>query len=236
MAICNRWKNSNHQCRSRGSNPGRLRYRPTLYRIAIKAGLYRKAVQVYHIPITTTYSPSILRFAHESQFEQPLNTRPPSLLGHQARQMGLFTLGARCNRWKNSNHQCRSRGSNPGRLRYRPTLYRIAIKAGLKNQWRTLSPADRVRPPVGENIISIFSPVTIFFPDRGSNPVRWTQSPTLYHVAIKAGFYRKAVQVYHIPITTTNKYLEYVCGIFTIGLERQLSFIAAYIHATQKWK
>ena len=29
----------------------------------------------------------------------------------------------------------------------------------------------------------------------GSNPVRWTQSPTLYHVAIKAGLYRKAVQV-----------------------------------------
>ena len=40
----------------------------------------------------------------------------------------------------------------------------------------------------------------IFFPDRGSNPVRWTQSPTLYRVAIIAGLYRKAVQVYHIPI------------------------------------
>ena len=39
-----------------------------------------------------------------------------------------------------------------------------------------------------------------FFPDRGSNPVRWTQSPTFYHVAIKAGLYCKAVQVYHIPI------------------------------------
>ena len=38
------------------------------------------------------------------------------------------------------------------------------------------------------------------FPDRGSNPVRWTQSPTLYHVAIKAALYRKAVQMYHIPI------------------------------------
>ena len=35
----------------RGSNPGRLRDRLTLYRVAIKAGLYRKAVQVYHIPI-----------------------------------------------------------------------------------------------------------------------------------------------------------------------------------------
>ena len=39
-----------------------------------------------------------------------------------------------------------------------------------------------------------------FFPNRGSNPVRWTQSPTLYHVAIKAGLYRKAVQVHHIRI------------------------------------
>ena len=91
-------KNSNHQCRDRGSNPGRLRDRRTRYRVAIKAGLYCKAVQVYHIPITTTYSPSILRFVHESLFEQPLNIRPPSLLDHQAHQMGLFTLGARCNR------------------------------------------------------------------------------------------------------------------------------------------
>ena len=46
------------------------------------------------------------------------------------------------------------------------------------------------------------------FPDRGSNPVRWTQSPTLYHVAIKAGLYRKAVQVCYICITGDN----YFCG------------------------
>ena len=39
-----------------------------------------------------------------------------------------------------------------------------------------------------------------FFPDWGSNPVHWTQSPILYRVAIKAGLYRKAVEVYHIPI------------------------------------
>ena len=36
-----------------GKNPDRLRDRPTLYHVAIKAGLYRKAVQVHHIPITT---------------------------------------------------------------------------------------------------------------------------------------------------------------------------------------
>ena len=33
------------------SNLGRLRDRPTLYRIAIKAGLYRKAIQVCYVPI-----------------------------------------------------------------------------------------------------------------------------------------------------------------------------------------
>ena len=32
---------------------------PILYRVAIKAGLYRKAVQVFIIPNTTTYSSSI---------------------------------------------------------------------------------------------------------------------------------------------------------------------------------
>ena len=87
-------KNSNHQCRGRESNPSRLRNRPTLYRVAIKAYLHRKAIQLNHIPITTTYSPSIFRFARISLFEQPLNIRPPSLPGHQAHQTGLFTLGA----------------------------------------------------------------------------------------------------------------------------------------------
>ena len=38
-----------------------------------------------------------------------------------------------------------------------------------------------------------------FFPDWGSNPVRRIQSLSLYHVAIKAGFYRKAAEVYHVP-------------------------------------
>ena len=53
---------------------------------------------------------------------------------------------------------------------------------------------------VGRQMLQVKKMEITFFPDRGSNPVRWTQSPTLYHVAIKAGLYRKAVQVYHIPI------------------------------------
>ena len=47
-------------CPGRGSNQDLLRGSQTLYRVAIKAGLYRKAVQVCIIPNITTYSPSIL--------------------------------------------------------------------------------------------------------------------------------------------------------------------------------
>ena len=50
------------------------------------------------------------------------------------------------------------------------------------------------------------------FPWLGSNPVRRIQSPALYHVAIKAGFYRKAVEVYHIPN----------CYIFMINLHKRM--------------
>ena len=41
-------------CPGRGSNQDFLRGSQTLYRIAIKAGLYRKAVQVCIIPNITT--------------------------------------------------------------------------------------------------------------------------------------------------------------------------------------
>ena len=47
-------------CPGRGANQDLLRGSQTLYRVAIKAGLYRKAVQVCIIPNITTYSPSIL--------------------------------------------------------------------------------------------------------------------------------------------------------------------------------
>ena len=50
-AKCNRRKNGNNIFPNRGANPGRLRDRPTLYHVAVKAGLYRKVVQVYHTPI-----------------------------------------------------------------------------------------------------------------------------------------------------------------------------------------
>ena len=38
-------------------------------------------------------------------------------------------------------------------------------------------------------------------PSRESNPGHWIYRQTLYHVAVKAGFYRKAIEVYYIPRT-----------------------------------
>ena len=38
-----------------------------------------------------------------------------------------------------------------------------------------------------------------YLPQLESNPGRWIYRQTLYHVAVKAGFYRKAVGVYYIP-------------------------------------
>ena len=52
-------------CPSRESNPGRWIYRQTLYHVAVKAGFYRKAVEVYYIPSPMTFSPTKLDFVPE---------------------------------------------------------------------------------------------------------------------------------------------------------------------------
>ena len=55
-----------------------------------------------------------------------------------------------------------------------------------------------------------------FFLDRGSNPVCWTHSPTFYHVAIKAGMYRMAVQVCYIPIPGDNCFCMVLMSYFQV--------------------
>ena len=57
IALVTGEKMLNTFCPGRGSNQDLLRGSQTLYRVAIKAGLYRKAVQVCIIPNITTYSP-----------------------------------------------------------------------------------------------------------------------------------------------------------------------------------
>ena len=96
-------------CPGWGSNPQPSAQNSTLYRVAIKAGLYRKAVKVCYIHNTTTYSPSIFRFVPESQFELPR-----TYIRHGCASSPsdwLFTLGAR---WKKMLITfCPSWGSNP---------------------------------------------------------------------------------------------------------------------------
>ena len=126
---------------SRGLNPVRWTQSPTLYRVAIKAGLYRKAVQVCYIPIPGDILPLQIEI-------RPWISRSPRITWNE-------TQGVLC--------------THVGYLRWAPNV-------------------------TGEKM------EITFFPNRGSNLVRWTQSPTLYRVAIKAGLYRKAVQVCYIPI------------------------------------
>ena len=60
-------KNSHATAEDRTGDPSI--YSLTLYHVAIKAGLYRKAVQVYYIPnlYPVTFSPSILNSSSNSQ-------------------------------------------------------------------------------------------------------------------------------------------------------------------------
>ena len=134
---------------SRGSNPVRWTQSPTLYRVAIKACLYRKAVQVCYIPIPGDILPLQVEIL-------PQISRSPRITWNE-------TQGVLC--------------THVGYLRWAPnvTVEKIEIT---------------------------------FFPSWGSNPVRWTQSPTLYRVAIKAGLSCKAVQVCYIPIPSDNKYWD----------------------------
>ena len=70
-----------------------------------------------------------------------------------------------------------------------------------------------------------------FFPDRGSNPVRWTQSPTHYHVAIKAGLYRKAVQVFYLyPVTFSPSNLKFVPEFLGVRESREMRLKEFYAH------
>ena len=55
-------------------------------------------------------------------------------------------------------------------------------------------------------------------PSRESNPGRWINRKTLYHVAVKAGFYRKAAEVCYIPSPVTFVYLCIYVYIFFVLL------------------
>ena len=56
-------------------------------------------------------------------------------------------------------------------------------------------------------------------PSRESNPGRWINRQTLYHVAVKAGFYCKAVEVYHIPIPCDKPHRDLNSNRIIINLD-----------------
>ena len=61
---------------------------------------------------------------------------------------------------------------------------------------------------IGEKMLNTFCP------GRGSNQDILRGSQTLYRVAIKAGLYRKAVQVCIVPnITTVEVWIAFTCVI-----------------------
>ena len=86
------------------------------------------------------------------------------------------------------------------------------------------------RPPAGpimvRYICNRWKNGIIFLPNRGSNPVRWTQSPTLYRVAVKAGLYRKAVQVCYIPIPGDIHFSRMLTGRNT-KIEQAVHFVVS---------
>ena len=122
------------------------------------------------------------------------------------------------------------------RYRYMIYFYCLVVQAGFYSdvvECRTLSPTDRVRSPVGENVISIFSPVTFGphhkylhdcvhktpcliscdswtprnsgtnFNLEGENVTGYWYMIHLYCLAIQAGFYRDPVKCRTLSPTGT---------------------------------
>ena len=136
----NSWKNGNNIFPRSGIEPGPLDSKSYTLSRRYKSRLVPQG----STSVSYTYTHDI----HPLQLEiRPWISRSLRITWNETQGVlctrGLFTVGAKCNSWKNGN-----------------------------------------------NIL----------PDWGSNPVRTIQSLTFYRVAIKAGLYRKAVQVCYIPI------------------------------------
>ena len=100
-----------------------------LYHVAIKAGVYRKAVQVYDTPnlYPVTLSPSILNSSSNSQKYK--NHMKPDLRSSNA-YVGFFPLGAICHGLLKTFHALAEDRTGDPSISSR-ALYHVAIKASL---------------------------------------------------------------------------------------------------------
>ena len=139
-------------CPSRGLNQDLLRNSQTLYRAAIKAGL----LPLPHIPLHFWFVP-------ESQLDIPrIFFRHGCAPSHR---MGNFTLGAKCNRWKNAKHLFSWRRIEPGSLAWQsdtiPRRYKsLLVPQGSTSVYYTCHyhRYSRVRTKVYHHVLARCSP------------------------------------------------------------------------------
>ena len=149
----------------RGSNPVRLTQSPTLYHVAIKAGFYSDVVECWTLNtadrvrspvgenVIWIFSPFLLHLV-ASVGMAALEPDGRSKCWVVTRSLRDICIGMNA-------YKCLVIGRRDVAVRYMIHFYCLAVEAGFYSDvvecW-TLNPADRVRIPVGENVIWIFSP------------------------------------------------------------------------------
>ena len=115
-------KNASHLFCTRGLTPGCQIQSPALYHVAIKAGLYHKAVQMYYIHIPCNILSLQIEFI-------------PEFLGvwesHEMRLKEFYAHVGYLQRWKNESTPFCALGLNPGSRIQSYALFLIPLKARL---------------------------------------------------------------------------------------------------------
>ena len=71
-----------------------------------------------------------------------------------------------------------------------------------------------------------------FFPDWGSNLVRWTQSPMLYHIAIKLACTARQYKciIYLYPVTFSPSNLKFITEFLGVRESREMRLEEFFMH------
>ena len=154
----NNRKNGNNISPDRESSPVRWTQSSTLYNVAV---FYSDVVECWPVMQTARVRSPVGEKCYFHFFQllhlaptlnNPCVHKTPGVSFHVI--LGLLEIQGRISSW---------RGENVTGYRYMIHLYCLEVQADFYSdvvECRTLSPADRIRSPVGENVISIFSTVT----------------------------------------------------------------------------